>query len=174
MHFVDGSVIRAHQHAAGAIRSDAESEALGYSKGGFSTKIHLRCEGNGKPVTFLLSIGQRNESVVFESLMEQGSVKRVGQGRPRVRPQRVAGDKAYTGQPIRAYLHRRGIGAVIPRRSNESRQGTRFDRRAYRERNRIERTINRFKQFRRIATRYEKRAENYLALLTIVAILFWL
>lgn len=167
-------MIRAHQHAAGAIRSDAESEALGYSKGGFSTKIHLRCEGNGKPVTFLLSIGQRNESVVFESLMEQGSVKRVGQGRPRVRPQRVAGDKAYTGQPIRAYLHRRGIGAVIPRRSNESRQGTRFDRRAYRERNRIERTINRFKQFRRIATRYEKRAENYLALLTIVAILFWL
>ncbi len=75
--------------------------------------------------------------------MEQGEVKRVGRGRPRVRPQRVAGDKAYTGRPIRAYLHQRGIGAVIPRRSNESRRGTRFDRQAYRERNRIERTINR-------------------------------
>jgi len=135
-------VIRAHQHAAGASGRDADSEALGYSKGGFSTKIHLRCDGNGKPVTFLLTVGQRNEAVMFESLMEQGKVKRVGRGRPRMRPQRVAGDKAYTGRPIRLYLRRRGIRAVIPRHSNESRQGTRFDRQAYRERNRIERTIN--------------------------------
>nr|MBD3885931.1 transposase [Phormidium tenue FACHB-886]MBD3886943.1 transposase [Phormidium tenue FACHB-886] len=47
-------------------------------------------------------------------------------------------------------------------------------RQAYRERNRIERTINRLKQFRRIATRYEKRAENYLAVLTIAAVLLWI
>ncbi len=167
-------MIRAHQQAAGAKGSDAESEALGYSKGGFSTKIHLRCEGNGKPVTFLLTVGQRNEAVMFESLMEQGKVNQLGRGRPRLRPQRVAGDKAYTGRPIRRYLQRRGIGAVIPRRSNESRQGTRFDRQAYRERNRIERTINRLKQFRRIATRYEIPAQNYLAMLTIAAILLWL
>lgn len=66
------------------------------------------------------------------------------------------------------------MGAVIPRRSNESRQGTRFDRQAYRERNRLERTISRFKQFRRLATRYEKRAQNDLAMLTMAAVLFWL
>lgn len=167
-------MIRAHQHAAGAAQSDANREALGYSKGGFSTKIHLRCDGNGKPVTFLLTVGERNESVVFEPLMEQGAVKRPGRGRPRLRPQRVAGDKGYTGSPIRAYLRRRGIGAVIPRRVNESRRGTRFDRQAYRQRNRVERAINRLKQFRRIATRYEKRAENYLAMLTVASILLWL
>jgi transposase len=167
-------VIRAHQHAAGAAQSDAQSEALGYSRGGFSTKLHLRCEGNGKPVTFLLTVGERNESVVFEQLMEQGAVKRPGRGRPRLRPERVAGDKGYTGSPIRVYLRRRGIGAVIPRRTNESRRGTRFDRQAYRQRNRVERAINRLKQFRRIATRYEKRAENYLAMLTLASILLWL
>jgi transposase len=167
-------VVRAHQHAAGAAHSDANDEALGYSKGGFSTKIHLRCEGNGKPVTFVLTVGERNESVVFEPLMEQGAVKRAERGRPRLRPKRVAGDKGYTGSPIRAYLRRRGIGAVIPRRVNESRQGTRFDRQAYRQRNRVERAINRLKQFRRIATRYEKRAENYLAMLTLASILLWL
>jgi transposase len=71
-------------------------------------------------------------------------------------------------------LRRRGIGAVIPRRANESRQGTRFDREAYRERNRVERTLNRLKQYRRIATRYEKRAVNYLAMLTIAAIMLWI
>jgi transposase len=97
LHFVDGSVIRAHQHAAGARGGDAESEALRYSQGGFSTKMHLRCEGKGKPVTFLLTVGERHESVMFEALMEQGEVKREGRGRLRIRPQRVAGDKAYTG-----------------------------------------------------------------------------
>jgi transposase len=119
-------------------------------------------------------VGERNEAVVFEQLMEQGGVKRPTGGRPRIRPKRVAGDKAYTGRPIRSYLRRRGIGAVIPRRTNESRRGTRFDRPAYRERNRVERTLNRLKQFRRIATRYEKRAHNYLTMLTIAAILLWL
>lgn len=167
-------MIRAHQHAAGARGTDAISEALGYSQGGFSTKIHLRCEGKGRPVTLLLTVGERHESVMFEALMEQGQVKRSGRGRPRMRPLRVVGDKAYTGRPIRQYLLRRGIGAVIARRSNESRQGTRFDRDAYRERNRIERTLNRLKQCRRIATRYEKRAKNYLAMLTIASILLWL
>lgn len=167
-------MIRAHQYAAGALGSDAEREALGYSKGGFSTKIHLRCEGKGLPVIFKLTAGQRHESVMFEPLMAQGAVKRPGRGRPRLRPQRVAGDKGYTGQPIRSYLRRRGIGSVIARRDNESRQGTRFDRQAYRQRNRIERTFNQLKQFRRIATRYEKQAENYLAMLTIAAILLWL
>lgn len=57
-------------------------EALGWSKGGFSTKIHLRCDGNGLPITFLLTVGERHEAVVFESLMAQGSVKRLGAGRP--------------------------------------------------------------------------------------------
>src|SRR5829696_392346 len=49
-----------------------------------------------------------------------------------------------------------------------------FDRAAYRERNVVERLINRLKQWRRIATRYEKRAVNYLAMLTVAALLLWL
>jgi Transposase DDE domain len=50
-----------------------------------------------------------------------------------------------------------------------------FDRAAYRERNRVERTINRLKQWRRVATRYGKREANYLAMVTIAAIvLLWL
>jgi transposase len=111
---------------------------------------------------------------MFEMLMEQGAVQPTGAGRPRLRPHRVVGDKAYTGRRIRRYLRQRGIGAVIPRLSNEPRRGVRFDRQAYRQRNRIERTFNRLKQFRRVATRYEKRADNYLAMLTIAAILLWL
>jgi transposase len=108
------------------------------------------------------------------ALLETGAVKRPGRGRPRVRPDRVAGDKGYTGRPGRSYLRRRHIGTVIPRRRTESRRGVRFDRAAYRERNAIERLINRLKQHRAIATRYEKLEVSYHALLTIACILLWL
>jgi transposase len=120
-----------------------------------------------------VSAGQRHESRYVETLLERGAVKRPGRGRPRLRPKRVAGDKGYSYRRVRQYLRRRGIGAVIPTRSDQ-RRSPRFDRLAYRERNRVERLFNRLKQFRRIATRYEKRAANYLAMLTLGAILLWL
>ena len=125
-------------------------------------------------MTFLLTAGQRHEAPQVPALLDQGAVVRPGRGRPRMRPDRVVGDAGYTGQPVRAYLRRRGIGAVIPRRSTESQRGVRFDCAAYRDRNRIERTINRLKQHRAIATRYEKLAITYHALLTIACILLWL
>ncbi len=126
-------------------------------------------------MTILVTAGQRNERSVFEDLMETGSVKRAGRrGRPRIRPERVVGDKGYSSGKIRAYLRGRGIGAVIARQKNEKRVGVRFDKEAYRERNVVERTINRLKQFRRVATRYEKRAVNYKAMLIIAAVVLWL
>ena len=135
--------------------------------------MHLRAEGTGKPITFILTAGQRHEAVVFEELMEQGAVKRTGRGRPRRKPKRVVGDKGYSSKKIRAYARGKGIRQTIPRRSNEKHRG-KFDREVYRRRNEVERCINRLKQNRRIATRYEKLAVNYLAMLTIAAIVLWL
>lgn len=121
-----------------------------------------------------MTAGQRHEATQVAALLEQGAIRRAGGGRSRLRPVRVVGDKGYTGRPIRTYLRRRGIGAVIPRLKTESRRGVRFDRVAYRERNVVERTINRLKQHRAIATRYEKLEETFHALLTLAAILRWL
>jgi transposase len=150
-----------------------QEEALGRSRGGFSTKVHMRAEGQGKPLVFVLTGGERHEQTAFESLMEHGAVRRVGRGRPRIRPERLVGDKAYSTDKVRGYLRRREVDAVIPYRAGQ-RTSDPFDRRTYRERNRIERLINRLKQFRRIATRYEKRAANYLAMLAVATILLWL
>jgi transposase len=149
------------------------AEAVGRSQGGFSTKIHLRAEGKGKPLVILITAGQRHEQTVFAPLMETGAVKRADRGRPRIRPKRVVGDKGSRSTPMRRYLRKRGIGVVIPRRKDERRRGP-FDRTADRQRNVAERLVNRLKQFRRIATRYEKRALNYLGMLTLAAIMLWL
>ena len=169
--------MRAHQHAAGARKAGrepgAEDEALGRSRGGFTTKIHVRCEGYGKPVTFTLTGGQVHDSQPVTALIDRGAIRRIGKGRPRLRPAKLAGDKAYSSRSIRQALRKRGITPVIPTKTNERRQPD-FDREAYRQRNIIERMINRLKNFRRIATRYEKRAANYLAMITIGAILLWI
>jgi transposase len=177
LHFVDSTIVRAHQHAAGARKAGrdpaAPDEALGRSRGGGTTKIHLRCEGYGKPVTVSVTAGQVHDSQAVSALMSRGAIQRIGRGRPRLRPAKVVGDKAYSSRRLRISLRRRGILPVIPTKVNERRQRT-CDREAYRQRNIVERMINKLKNFRRIATRYEKRAANYRAMLMIAVVLLWL
>jgi transposase len=173
VHHVDATVVRAPQHAAGGKKGDPQTEALGRSQGGFSTTVHLRVDGTGKPLTFVFTPGEQHESTVFEQLLEQGAVKRPRRGRPRLRRGRGVGDQGYSSRTIRAYLRRRGIGYTIPRKTNERRTGP-FNRAIYRLRNRVERAINRLKHFRRLATRYEKRVENYHGRWVIAVTLLWL
>jgi transposase len=152
---------------------DPEAEALGRSQGGFSTKVHLKADGQGQPLTVLLTPGQQHESTVFEQLLEQGAVRRRGRGRPRVRPYRVAGDKAYTGRRTRAYCRRRGIRYTIPHQKHEPRRGP-FDRHTYRRRHLVENLIAQCKQFRSLATRYDKLADTFRVLWVIAATVLWI
>src|SRR3954469_2866329 len=125
LHFVDATIVRAHQHAAGARRDGATPEeaqareAPGRSQGGFSTKLHLRIEGNGRPITVVLTGGERNEQIVLEAVLDQGAVRRPGRGRPRLRPRAAACDKAYSSPTARARLRGRRIRPVIPTRKDQ-------------------------------------------------------
>jgi transposase len=132
----------------------------------------VRAEGQGKPITFLLTPGQRHEITQAEQLLCQGAVRRP-KGRPRLRPKRLVGDKGYSFPVYRRFLRRKGIRVTIPRKKNQPRTGP-FDKEIYRQRNRVERLINRLKQFRRVATRYDKRGSSYAAMLTIAMIWLWL
>jgi transposase len=135
--------------------------------------VHLKAEGGGKPLTILLTPGQQHESTVFEPLMHRGAIRRVGRGRPRVRPCRAVGDKAYTGHRPPAGLRRRGIRHTIPKLSTERRSGP-FDRATYRRRHLVENLFARCKQFRALATRYDKRAACFRAAWVIVMTILWL
>ena len=135
--------------------------------------MHLRADGQGHLVSLALTPGKQHESTVVTTVLDQGAVRRLGPGRPRLRPGRIVGDKGYSSGWMRQQLRQRRIRITIPRKSNQRRRGP-FDREQYRQRNRIERLINRFKQFRRIATRYEKCGDNYRAMWLIAATLLYL
>ncbi len=124
-------------------------------------------------MTFVFTPGHRHEATAFPALMAQGAVKCPRRGRPRLRPDRISGDKGYSSRAIRAVCRRRGIRYTIPRKANERRTGP-FDRALYRLRHKVECLINRCKQYRSLATRYDKRVRHYRALWTIAATILWL
>ncbi|MFF1542336.1 IS5 family transposase [Streptomyces sp. NPDC058291] len=183
---VDSTIVRAHQHAAGARKKGPQSanadHAIGRSRGGLTTKIHLAADARCRPFAFVLTAGQAGDAPAFTDVMARLRVPR-RRGRPRTRPDVVLADKAYSSRAIRDHLRRRGIRAVIPvpadQRGHRLRRGSRggrppaFDRETYKQRNTVERCINRLKQWRGIATRYEKTATIYLAGLHIAGIFLW-
>ncbi|MFJ3089406.1 IS5 family transposase [Streptomyces sp. NPDC086838] len=186
---VDSTVCRAHQHAAGARkrkapgRAEPDDHALGRSRGGLSTKVHLASDSRARPVALRVTAGQAGDAPAFETVMAGIRVSRSGPGRPRTRPEAVLADRAYSSRAIRSHLRRRGIRAVIPQPSDQvghrlrrGRAGGRppaFDAEAYKQRNSVERCINRLKQWRGLAMRTDKLAIAYQAALHLAAILMW-
>lgn len=165
-------------------KNPADREALGRSRGGLSTKIHLAADRRCRPVADLVSPGQHADCPYFEHLLEIIRTPRRGPGRPRTRPARVLADKAYSSAANRSYLRRRGITAAIPERAdqkaNRARRGhaggrpPAFDPQRYTERNTAERCFNKLKAFRAVATRYDKRAHLYQGTIDVASIRIWL
>lgn len=66
---IDGSVIRAHRHAAGA-RGGQGKQGLGRSCGGFSSKIHAKVDAFGMPLGFVITAGQVSDITQAEALLD--------------------------------------------------------------------------------------------------------
>ncbi len=135
---------------------------LSVLRGGFSTKIHLLTDRQGLPLGAVLSAGQRHESAFFTDLTGEVSVPR-SRGRPRKRPDAIAGDRAYDADWIRQWCTDKGIESAIPAREN-IREGLRrpptCDNQRYRDRNTVERCVGHLKERRRLVVRYEKKASH--------------
>ncbi|GAA2116667.1 hypothetical protein GCM10009802_17250 [Streptomyces synnematoformans] len=121
---------------------------------------------------------------MFAAVLAGLRIRRRGPGRPRSRPDRVRGDKAYSSRDNRRYLRRRGIKATLVQpddqrahRERRGRTGGRppaFDTAQYRRRNAVERCVSKWKQFRAVASRYDKRDYIVNGTLTVTAIVIWL
>ncbi len=165
---IDSTVVRAHQHASGALKEYKEIEGysdkslfessignkspnfIGRSSGGLTTKIHCMVSTDGTLLGTSLSEGQVHDSRPAISLLSD------------VKARGVVGDRAYAGSNIVEYLEKAGIQAVIPPHQ-ASKKGREYDKSIYKPRNVIERFFNRMKHFRALATRYFKRPDYYLA-----------
>lgn len=73
--------------------AEPDDHGLGRSRGGLTTKLHLAVEQGQKPMSIVITAGQRGDSPQFEPVLEKISVSRPGPGRPRTRPNRVRADK---------------------------------------------------------------------------------
>lgn len=93
-------------------------EGLGRSRGGFTSKLHLSADGRRRPLSLIVTGGQRADCTQFKAVLEKIRVPRVGSGRPRKKPAGVAADKAYSNGPCCEYLRWRGIRHTIPDKSD--------------------------------------------------------
>ena len=143
--------------------------ALGRSKGGFTTKIHLLADGKGNPLGFHLTAGQVHDSTVVDEVMIKANDLTNSEGKPIAWPVALGGDKGYRADWIDRYLLDLGIKPVIPSRSNEDRSSrlVPFDRELYRDRNIVERVIGWLKEYRRVFSRFEKSAKNFAGMVRL-------
>ncbi|PBN41273.1 IS5 family transposase [Sphingobium sp. D43FB] len=135
-------------------------QALGRSRGGFTTKIHAKADGCGDLIAFDLTGGEASDCTHFETLLDIG---------PDISPRAAIADKGYSSKANRAAARARSIAPVIPHKANEKNKPTFFARTLYKARGRIEQGFGRLKRFKRVALRCEKTAENYRSIVSFAA-----
>lgn len=159
--FMDGTYIKAHQHASGGIEPD-EHKTIGRSKGGNTTKIHMLTDAHGNPATFEITAGNVHDVSVGGKLIASSEAEN------------IIGDKGYDSEPLRDAVLAKGALPHIPRKSNSRKPNPHFDKYLYRHRHLVENLFAKLKHFRAFATRYDKLTRNFASIVFIACTLLWL
>ena len=134
-----------------------EEQALGRSRGGFTTKIHIVVDALGNPLKFILTGGERHDVTQARALLEPFQFEY------------AIADKAYDANALIAFIAEKEAEAVIPS-SARRKTKRKYDKHYYKERHLVECFINKIKWYRRIFTRYEKLSRRYMAFLHLVGV----
>ena len=121
----------------------------------------MAVRGLGLPVRFILTAGHKGDAPQAEPLIED------------LPAQVVMADTAYDSDRLRQKITDKGAIAVIPNNPSRAIKHP-IDKHLYAQRHLVECCFSKLKQFRRVATRFEKTARNYLAVVTLAAIVLWL
>jgi transposase len=159
--FADGTYVRAHQDASGA--RTGEERAIGKSRGGPTSKIHMVADANGNPIDFEITGGEVHDAKAAPEIIS----KIIG-------AENFIADKGYDSDEIREHVRTRGMNPVIPRRSNSQKTNPEFDKYLYKMRHLIENLFGRLKRYRSISTRFEKLARNFRAIVYLGCSMIWI
>ena len=159
-----GADVRQHHRARPCLGSRRQrgqkGQALGRSRGGFSTKIHLKTDFDGHPIAFDLTGGEKGDAPHFPILLALG---------PDVDPRAAVADKGYASKANRQAARSRGIIPVIPHKANEKDRPGFFAKAIYKGRARIEQAVGKLKRFKRVALRCEKTKRNFASIVALAA-----
>lgn len=158
---IDGSVVKAHQHATGARKT--EEKAIGKSVAGNSSKIHLVVDSHGNPIDFEITEGQVHDITEATELIERTPDSEY-----------TLADKGYDAEYLRWVIEESGSRAVIPRKENSKIGNQDLDKWIYKQRHLVENAFARLKHFRSIATRYDKLKRNFEGMLSLACAFIWL
>lgn len=158
---IDATIVRAHACAAGYNKDGNEAQALGRSKGGFTTKIHALVDGLGNPIKFILTAGNRNDVTQAADLLKEqrGTV--------------VLADKGYDSQALVDTLEIQGCTAIIPSKKN-AKNPRKIDNEEYKERFLVEAFFSKIKHFRRVFSRFDKTTTAFFGFLHLAGALIWM
>ena len=158
---IDATVVRAHACASGYEKDGNEAQALGRSKGGFTTKIHALVDGLGNPIKFILTEGNRHDVTQAAELIKEQ------------RNTTVLADKGYDSQELIDTLENQECYAVIPSKIN-AKTPRKIDNWQYKERFLVEAFFSKMKHFRRVFSRFDKTTSAFLGFLHFVGALIWM
>ncbi len=118
-------------------------QAIGPSRGGRTTKIHLLADVLGRPAVVHLTPGNASDVRTAPEVLAAvpGRLKR------------LIADRGYDANHLRRDLREAGTIPIIPG-TRARKRPIRYDKRRYKDRWRVEAAICRLKDFRRVATRY--------------------
>nr|WP_256836243.1 IS5 family transposase [Pseudomonas oleovorans] len=159
--FIDGSYAKAHQHSAGA--ASGQDEAIGKSRAGNTSKIHLAVDAHGLPIEFEITGGQINDCTQAATLIAKLPTAQV-----------IVADKGYDSEAIREQIGQQGSKAVIPRKRTSVKGNADLDRGLYRNRHLVENAFARLKHYRAVASRFDKLKRNYESVVAMACAFLWL
>jgi len=159
--FIDGSIIKAHQHSTGARTED--DEGIGKSVAGNTTKIHMAVDSYGLPIEFYITGGEVHDSKAAPTLIDMLPSSDY-----------IIGDRGYDSEALREQIRNKNAIPVIPRKKNSKVGNADIDWCLYKYRHLVENIFARLKQYRGIATRYDKLKRNYESTLALACSMIWL
>lgn len=159
--YIDGSIVKAHQHSAGAASN--EEQGIGKSVAGNTTKIHMVVDSFGLPIEFEITGGEVHDCKIAPELINILPTSDY-----------VIADKGYDSEELREIIRKKSSIPIIPRKNNSTIGNSDIDWSLYKFRHLVENVFARLKHFRSIATRYDKLKRNFSSMLAMACAFLWL